>query len=119
MHFSGDDTDDMDVKHHTGVWSEEREEKGNPYMIIMIFSFISKWLQKETALLLSNSPMSSQRASPKLSREIHMLSSFKNPSSAMTRMNLPVHLINSLAFCFCYKNDPPGGHLEWKSHSVS
>lgn len=54
LHFGRGDINHTDVKHCTGVWSEERKKKGNLLMTIVMSSFILKYQSEELALLSSN-----------------------------------------------------------------
>lgn len=54
LHFGCGDVNHTDVKHFTGVWSEERKKKGNLLMTIVMSSFILKYQSGELALLSSN-----------------------------------------------------------------
>lgn len=54
LHFGCGDINHTDVKHCTGVWSEERKKKGNLLMTIVMSSFILKYQSGELALLSSN-----------------------------------------------------------------
>lgn len=55
LHVGRGDVNHLDVKHRTGVWSEERKDKGSLIMTILTSSLIPKCLSRALALLPSSS----------------------------------------------------------------
>lgn len=51
VHFGRGDIDHGDVKHCTGVWTEEREDKGSLLVAVVMSSFVPNGVSRGLALL--------------------------------------------------------------------
>lgn len=117
LHFSCGDLEHTDVKDGTGVWVEERKRKGSLSRTIIMPSLISKCQENCSFAIKVSNEFTKGKLQNKW--ETHTLISFRDFGSCITQTNAPIHPVSSLVFCFCPKNTPFGGLLQWKSHSDS